>query len=192
MSCHTWAYCKVKPEKEKKIRADLHKKLNRIWVIVPEGVNEEEYVDKKYNDLKNTYSYKDLTRDEVAEMIHKGNIKYRQYRSEIDTCDSKHLGEIIEDIVIDESDYIVHNSCIYEECAFDRPIRIYGYPEETFTDVDEFIEWVKKSEVEKGYAISEYYNLEDEKYVKGFDETAERLVRKFWEKYDNQVCLKFG
>ena len=188
MSCHTWAYCKIKPEKEKEIRADLHERLSNMWSIVPDGMNEEEYIDLKYNEVRD--KYKDMTRDDVARMVHEGNTVYRQYRSEIDTCDFKRLSEILENM--GDTDYRAYDGCIYEECAFDKPIRIYGYPEEVFTDVDKFIEWIKKSEAEKGYAICEYYNWEDEKYVTGFDEVAERLVRKFWQKYNNEVYVEFG
>ena len=178
MSCHTWAYCRIKPQKEKEIREYLQNILNNMWSIVPDGMNEDEYINLKYNEMHDIYV--DITRDDIAKMVHKDNIKYRQYRTEIKTCDFKKLSEILEDIGY--PNYKAHNGCIYENCAFDKPVRIYGYPKEVFTDADEFIKWIKESEAKNGYAICEYYNWEDEKYVQGFDDTAERLIRKFWEK----------
>jgi len=189
MGGHTWAYCKIKPETEKKIREDIHDSLKKDWKIVPDNMSEEEYVEKKYQEIHDTYP--DITKEWITETIRNKSTLYKKYLTEVETCDFKTLSEILEEICGD-TNYKAYNGCIYEECDFDRPVRIYGYPEEVFTDADKFIEWIKKTESEKGHTICEYYNWEDDKYVEGLDETAERLIRKFWKNYDDEVYVEFG
>ena len=189
MSCHTWAYCKISSEEEREVRKDLSNHLKKSWKIVPDNMSEKDYVDLKFIEIWKIYP--NITYGDLLEMIHDGNIKLRHYLSIIETCDLKQLSKIVDDVVEDTS-YTVHNNSIYKRCGFDEPIRIYGYPEKVFTDVDKFIEWIRKTEEKEGRPMSTYYNPFLDKFVQGFDDIAEKLVRGFWHDYNDEVYLEFG
>jgi hypothetical protein len=188
MSCHTWAYCKISLDEEREIRKDLFNYLKKSWKIVPDNMSEKDYVDLKFTEVG--IIYPNLTYGDILQIIHDGNIKFRHYLSIIETCDLKQLCKIVDDV--GGTSYRIHNSYIYKMCGFDEPIRIYGYPEEVFIDVDKFIEWIKKTEEKEGRPISSYYNPFLDKFVSGFDDFAEKLVRGFWYEHNDEVYLEFG
>ena len=84
-------------------------------------------------------------------------------------------------------DYTVVNRKLYENCAFDEPCRIYGFPPEDFNDCEKFIEWLKNSNVDCVYSAEATHEEH-----KGFCVEMEKRIRDFWKKYDGNVYVEFG
>lgn len=192
MSCHTWAYRMATASELKDAKEHLTEVLKGNYQYVPDGVALDEHVDHTFNMLQKTYG-DDMfyTKEQLSDMIGKGNARIRRLIKKLQgDCTMKDVAKAYENYV-GTCTYKVVGDCLYKECGFDEPCRIYGYPEETFTDADKFIEWIKASEAD-GKQISECYDKEEEVEHHGFDELMERKNRRFWAKFDNKVYVEFG
>lgn len=190
MSCHTWAYRKIKPEEESNFRKYVKEELLADYRLVPDNMTEEEHVNnlwekhfKSDEDVDN-----DISLDELKTFVKKGNKKIKFYLQQIDTCSMKTLEKAYK-FAFDIKYKFYKGNC-YIECGFDRPVRIYGYQEEKFTDAKKFIEWIKNKESELNKPICTLYTENGQKT--GFSEDVEKAVYDFWNKYDGNVLVEFG
>lgn len=191
MGCHTWAYRMVRLDEFDKVKSFVTNYLKASPTLVPEGVTEEEHIDKIFKDYTRDHKEK-VTKDEIANIVRKGNKRVQTNLKKLEKCiDLKSLAKIYKSAV-EDCEYTVVNGDLYVSCGFDDPCRIYGYPTESFTDVEEFINWIKEQESIKDHLISERYEQEEKKYYTGCDKTMEEKIRAFWKKYDDKVYVRFG
>jgi len=193
MSCHTWSYRALKNSEFEETKERFLESKMGLGSFAHQtclDITEDEQAEKICEEYKKVYGG-DITKKGVLVWIKRDTECVEKLRN----CTTlSNLAEIIKDFA-DTAEYKVIGNKIYVECGFDEPIRIYGYPEETFTDPVKFIEWVKKMEEELGYTISQYYLYDidgTKREVKGYTPEMEKLIKNFWQKYDNKVYVEFG
>lgn len=200
MGCHTWAYRMIKPNEKKAVRNDIENMLKNDFRYVPDNSTEEERINslmKTYDDAygDSELNESDPTKEDIVNMVQEGNKKIHEYLKIVHDCDIKTLNEIF-GYVGNGVKYKFLNNHIYIECGFDVPIRIYGYPEDKFTDAEKFINWIKEKEAEYGEPISEIYvkdgYYDEEKRKQGFSDIMADRIREFWKHYNNKVLVEFG
>lgn len=193
MSCHTWAYRQIKPEEESNLRETIKKDLMADYRYVPDGSTEAEVIDRLYEKINPIDDR--ITREYITKSVRTNNPKIQKAIKEVYTCSIKELGEIYR-ILLGSAQYKFYDGNCYVECGFDEPVRIYGYPEDKFTDADKFIDWIKESEAEYGYPISEIYvkkgYYDEEELSRGFSDVMADRIHEFWKHYDNKVLVEFG
>ena len=195
MSCHTWAYEAIKQEQLPEVREDIKERLQKSFQYVPDGVRIEDKINEVYEQVKKTYGEDFYTFDELSDTIKTGNARIHDYlkRIEEEPENTEVLFEAYQ--FFGGCEYKYHNGMLYTECGFDEPVRIYGYPEDTFTDAEAFIKWIKESEEADGHPISEYYLYDidgTERKVVGYTPEMEILIRNFWKRHDDKVYVEFG
>jgi len=196
MSCHTWAYRKVKNQDFPEFKKDVLERVTKCWDYIPEGVDPFKHVDEKYAKLMEVYKPEDIfTKEEFTEEILGQYLGRRQFVKDLEACESlkdfvKKDMEVGMNRYYDGIKYIFRGESLYVECGNDEPVRIYGYPVEQFTDAEEFINWIKKKE-SKGKTISRLYD-DNYGFIDGICGEMEKAIRDFWEKYDNEVYIEFG
>lgn len=179
MGSHTWIYKKVSAltdEEKEKFLTNYREECNSWWgfKFTKEGLMKNvakwgrEYLKGKtieqcVDDLIEEYSFK---RDEAN-------------NSTFDNIVTKY-GENL-------SHMRRENGELYMIIKFDSPFRVFDYPEDRFTNVDELINWLKVTDNKIGY-----YD-EDDQFVEGFSETLENRIREFFKRYgENSLMVYFG
>lgn len=193
MSCHTWSYRALNDSEFEETKSRfLESKMapgSFAHQTCPD-ITKDEQAEKICQEYKRVYSG-DITKDVVLSWIKRDTECVEKLNASKTLSD---LSEIVENY-FDTADYKVIGNKVYIGCGFDEPIRIYGYPEETFTDPAEFIKWVKEKEEKEGHTISQYYLYDidgTKKEVKGYTPEMETLINKFWQKFNNEVYVEFG
>ena len=189
MSCHTWAYRKIKPEEEKELREYIKKNLMHDYRYIPDNVTEEDYVADMWERLSTPGADEDWNLEQFEDYVSEGNLRIRENLQVVDTCDMKMLEKIYKDLLM-ATRYTFYKGSCYVECGFDKPVRIYGYPEEKFTDAKKFANWIKNKEKKLGNPICMLYTEDSQKT--GFSEAVEKSIYDFWNKYDGNVLVEFG
>lgn len=189
MSCHTWAYTPLKDEDINAFRATL---LNQIthWDCIPlEGESREDYLARRKKQLNEHFIYEiqEEKDKDIAEVLEDDDRDFENYKAYASFLKSNPSFQEFHDKIVDFGEYYywsgfpVINGQIYEECGYDEPVRIFGYPEETFTDAEEFIKWIKENNIKPergGHEISL--------------DSAAKMIRGFWEEHNNEVYVEFG
>ena len=78
---------------------------------------------------------------------------------------------------------------IYKELYFDTIFRVYGYPEETFTDVEKLIEWLYQYDQN---SIVDYDDEMNPIEPRGMTERLAEKLRKLWTEHNNSLYVHFG
>ena len=78
---------------------------------------------------------------------------------------------------------------IYKELYFDTIFRVYGYPEETFTDVEKLIEWLYQYDQN---SIVDYDDEMNPIEPRGMTERLAEKLRKLWSEHNNSLYVHFG
>lgn len=78
---------------------------------------------------------------------------------------------------------------IYKELYFDTIFRVYGYPEETFTDVEKLIEWLYQYDQN---SIVDYDDGMNPIEPRGMTERLAEKLRKLWTEHNNSLYVHFG
>jgi len=202
MGCHTWAYRKFKQDEIDVIKQTMLVDLKHTDYS-PDDHFDDDYIEKEIK------LYRSLAKDEPQG----GEIWKRAYDKDYLikylTRESKKRRELIDNInkccdieslipyvkkwqrFTISVDLKIVDGWIYKEIGFDEPCRIYGYYEDHFTDVDEFIGWIKKKE-SNGKVISRLYVHDERNYIDGMCNEMEKAIRDYWNKYDNNVYVEFG
>lgn len=80
----------------------------------------------------------------------------------------------------------------YKDIYFDHIIRVYGYPEEEFTDVEKLIEWLEGYDQNDVESYSYDPNTGDQIITPGITDQAKAQLRKLWKDFDNKLAIDFG
>lgn len=204
MGCHTWAYRKYRQDEVKTIKKVMVKELMSGGEYLPNNKIEDDYVDaqqKIYKSLVEDYpDDKKLLklstdRDALKRHLEKTNTKIQTLIADIEKCEDIKalipLCKLWHNMVL-STDLKVINDAIYEEIGFDEPCRIYGYPEDTFLNADEFINWIKKEESKGETIVRLYINDDSRNFIDGICPQTEKAIRDYWQKYNNEVYVEFG
>ena len=201
MGCHTWAYRKIKADELEKAKTSIIANIKDDIRYVPKNVNVEKHINDVYNELLQLYdgneNEMDYSKKELANDVKEN---YKTLQKVVENLENAKTAEEIAKLMIDEKlyrfyhnvEYHAHGDGLYVECGFDVPVRVYGYPEESFTDAEKFIEWLKEYD-STGTRVIMYTDDGVKKgFSEGFNEEMEKAIRDFWEKYDNEVYVEFG
>ena len=193
MGCHTWSYRALNDSEFEETKNELiSKKLGRgsfARQSYPK-LSEQEIVEKIYKDFKRGYG-EGIEKSDVLVWVRNDT----ECVDKLKNCTTMSELVRIYDNYFEDVDYKVIGDKIYVQCGFDIPVRIYGYPEESFTDPEKFIKWIKESEEKQGRIISEYYIYDidgTENRVEGYTSDMETVIKNFWQKYNNDVYVEFG
>lgn len=193
MGCHTWSYRALNDSEFEETKNELiSKKLGRgsfARQSYPK-LSEQEIVEKIYKDFKRGYG-EGIEKSDVLVWVRNDT----ECVDKLKNCTTMSELVRIYDNYFEDVDYKVIGDKIYVQCGFDIPVRIYGYPEESFTDPEEFIKWIKESEEKQGETISEYYIYDidgTKNRVEGYTPDMETVIKNFWQKYNNDVYVRFG
>ena len=193
MGCHTWSYRALNDSEFEETKNELiSKKLGRgsfARQSYPK-LSEQEIVEKIYKDFKRGYG-EGIEKSDVLVWVRNDT----ECVDKLKNCTTMSELVRIYDNYFEDVDYKVIGDKIYVQCGFDIPVRIYGYPEESFTDPEEFIKWIKESEEKQGETISEYYIYDidgTKNRVEGYTPDMETVIKNFWQKYNNHVYVRFG
>lgn len=85
--------------------------------------------------------------------------------------------------------YIEVDGIIYKELYFDTIFRVYGYPEETFTDVEKLIGWLYQYDQN---SIVDYDDEMNPIEPRGMTERLAEKLRKLWTEHNNSLYVHFG
>lgn len=179
MGCHTWIYKKVSAltdEEKENFLTNYRENYNSWWGF-------------------------ELTKEELMRKIAKWEINYlkgktiEQYADDLIEKYSFRRDEAnnstFDNIVAKYGDNLTYirrkNRELYMFIKFDFPFRVFGYPEDKFTNVDELINWLKVTDNQIGY-----YD-EDSEFIEGFSEELENRIRDFFKKHgENSLMVDFG
>ena len=193
MGCHTWSYRALNDSEFEGTRERLlENKMGRGSFAhqTCHEISEQEQVENICREFEKIYG-DGISRDDVLVWI-RHDTECVERLKKCTTLLS--LANIIKNY-IDSAEYKIVGNKIYVKCGFDEPVRIYGYPEESFTDPDKFIKWIKESEEKQGKIISEYYIYDidgTENRIEGYTPDMETVIKNFWQKYNNDVYVEFG
>lgn len=189
MSCHTWAYTPLKEEDMHWFIATLLKQIS-YWSCIPlEGESREDYLARRKHDLETHFMYENQEEKDadIAGVLEDDNRDYEKYKAFASFIKSNPSFQEFHDKIDSFGEYYgwsgfpTVNGRIYKECGFDVPVRIYGYPEETFTNAEKFIKWIKEN------------NIKPERNYKEVSlKEAAKLIRDFWAEYNNEIYVEFG
>ena len=85
--------------------------------------------------------------------------------------------------------YTEVDGILYKELYFDTIFRVYGYPEETFTDVEKLIEWLYQYDQN---SIVDYDDKMNPIEPRGMTERLAEKLRKLWTEHNNSLYVHFG
>lgn len=193
MGCHTWSYRALNDSEFEETKNKLISKKLGPGSFAQQSyskLSEQEIVKKICRDFERVYG-KGISKDEVLVWVRNDT----ECVDRLKNCTTMSELARIYDNYFEDVDYKVIGDKIYVQCGFDIPVRIYGYPEESFTDPEKFIKWIKESEEKQGRIISEYYIYDidgTENRVEGYTPDMETVIKNFWQKYNNDVYVEFG
>lgn len=206
MGCHTWAYRKYRQEelaKVKKIIIDDLKHTN----YSPDNKFGDDYIEKEskifvslLKDYPNDKKIAKLAlhRGFLIEYLQKESKKRNKLIEDIESCKNlESLVPFVEKWIRQftiTTDIKIVDGYLYEKVGFDKPCRIFGYPNVSFKDAEDFIQWIKERE-KGGQKVSQLYKVNDEvpqNLIVGFCSEMEKAIRDFWQRYDNEVYVEFG
>jgi len=192
MGCHTWSYRALNDSEFEETKNKLiSKKLGPgSFAQQSSKLPEQELVEKICRDFEKVYG-EGISKSEVLVWVRNDT----ECVDRLKNCTTMSELARIYNNYFEDVDYKVIGDKIYIECGFDIPVRVYGYPEESFTDPEKFIKWIKESEEKQGRIISEYYIYDidgTEHRVEGYTPNMETVIKNFWQKYNNDVYVEFG
>lgn len=186
MGCHCWTYKTVESLTDEEKQYFVNKELDELknwWGFKVSNEKVIKTVTKWFNSDKEGW-YKDVTetpKEYALNMI-------QEFTAKLNDVQEKGFDAIIanKDTSITPL-FKEYNNKLYININFDYPCRVYGYPEEEFTDVNEFIEWMKITKHAVGY-------YEDNgEFISGFTEGLEKNIRSYFKKHgESNLLIKFG
>lgn len=179
MGSHTWIYKKVSAltdEEKENFLTNYRENYNSWWGFK----STKEELMQNVSNWGKEYLEGKTVKQYVENMIEKYSFK----RDEANNSTFDH-------IVTKYGENLSHirrwNGELYMFIKFDFPFRVFGYPEDTFTNVDELVNWLKVTDNTIGY-----YD-EDGKFVEGFSEELENRIKEFFKECgENDLMVYFG
>lgn len=187
MGCHTWVYKKVKAltEEEKYVLVDKEIKSLQMWWGFKHSTDKviREVEEWFANDEQGLFVEETRSPVQYAlDMIKKYYDKLNDYQENGFDAFIRHKQKDV------GATLIKYNNELYVNIGFDTPCRVYGYPEDKFTDIDELIDWLKNTDNIIGY----YVNNSCE-FIEGFTDELENEVRNYFKKHgEENLLIEFG
>lgn len=171
MGCHTWVYKKVSAlsadEQKRLVEKQIQRFKNDIVLKLPfEKAVEMAKEWGSKNPAKWVKKYKERYEKTIADMEQNGIVA---------------LKPLDEDVEV-----INRNGELYSYIDFDRPLRVFGYPTETFYNKKDLIKWLKRTEYEFGdYILGNF--------VSGYNKDLENRINDYFSKHgENNLYIEFG
>jgi len=185
MGCHTWGYKKISAlseEYKNELVQDKIKEEENIWFFT---ASEEEvikrtneiykgYANEGYEKFSKGYTEKDYLRD------------YKKYKNQIARLASEGFDYLIK---LEKDSAKIHKGKgeIYWNITFDKPFRVYGYPENTFYSREKLLKWLKSTK-----NIIGYYD-ENNRWQEGYSEELINSINDFYKEHgEDNLYFEFG
>ena len=171
MGCHTWVYKKVSAlsadEQKRLVEKQIHRFKNDIVLRLPFDVAVQ---------MVESWGEPNATN-----WVKKYKERYEKAITDMEQNGITALKPLDEDIEV-----IMRNGELYSYIDFDRPLRVFGYPEETFYNKKDLIKWLKKTKYEFGdYILGEF--------VPGYNKDLEKNINDYFSKHgENNLYIEFG
>lgn len=187
MGCHTWSYKKVKSlSNEEKINF-----LNKAIEDVKNWWGFTYSTDKLIQEVKDWYIEQPrlFNVESCGEPEKYAIDMLKEYTAKRDNLISGGFDYWLNNIAIKEGYPVcfVHDGDVYVNIGFDDPFRLYGFPEEEFTDCEEMINWITKTKQSVSYCTK---NENGEKIkINRFDDECAKRIRDYFEKHGKDTLL---
>lgn len=193
MSCHTWTYKKVSALSEEKKQDIAQKAIEEAanwWGFKATLAELTEEVAEWMKEHPEIF-------DEEEPSAYAENM-VQQFKDQLADL-QEHGFEAVVKYDRDTSNFAEHNGELYYLIGFDVPVRVRPqaggeYPEETFTDRDEFLEFLRTTDcniwyhdiVAEGYVDHVYYH-------NGYSDEVIRVVKEYFAKHgEDNLYITFG
>ena len=216
MGCHTWIYKNVNSLPKKELNEILKSDINHSYFSFIEEDKETwsksiyDYYKKNLEIYKSQFDNDSLSEEDKQYLesleTEWQNKTIEDCYKEYDECVSEYNRMLkladkyfaLEDNDIElckklnkyfNYNYIEVDGIIYKELYFDTIFRVYGYPEETFTDVEKLIEWLYQYDQK---SIVDYDDEMNPIEPRGMTERLAEKLRKLWTEHNNSLYVHFG
>lgn len=186
MSCHTWTYKKVsalsKEEKQKFINKEIDFLKNWWGFKKPFS----KVVDEVSEWLKHQPQvFEEEFAGRTPEQYAKDLIK--EYQNKLNLYENQGFSTYLIEYRHNSHELITYKDETYIKIGFDTPCRIYGYREDKFTNVEDFINFLKTTDSDLGF-----YN-DNNDFIEGFSSELEKRIRDYFKKHgENNLLIQFG
>lgn len=180
---------------ENVLEREAHRLLDRFEKLK----SEEGTTQKSIDDFVKVYGYIMAYADKFHREI-KWNGRVEQYEDAkkvalkaIETCkfETDEFHEACRTLFCSFNDFTKVDDEWYVCIKNDFPFRVRRYIDQTFTDCDELLKFLKNyTETFGDSVVSEYEG--DGREVKGYTEKLETTIREFWQKHNNALFVRFG
>lgn len=216
MGCHTWIYKNINSFSKKELDENLKNEIERSYFAFIEE-DKETWSKDIYDYYKdNLEIYKpQFDNDSLPEEEKKywksfktecENKTIEDCYDEYDKCVEEHneMMKLADDyFALEENDIELCKKLfnyfgssehevggkLYKEIYFDTIFRVYGYPEENFTDVEKLIEWLYQYDQN---CIVDYDDGLNPIEPRGMTERLAEKLRKLWAEHNNSLYVDFG
>lgn len=200
MGCHTWVFKRDRKFTSAEQKTVIEATLNSLSKPMPY----EEWLETDFGKMakESQFDERKIYEDSKAhcltvETILRSAKKFADIPN--DMLDLLRLDSIGMETSGFRASYFIIGDWHYTHTDFDYPFRVYGYPEDTFTDVEELLSWLKKYSEENGDSVIGYYKDEAEdgtyyyEFVEGYTEELEKRIRKYFNKNGKKsLYIEFG
>lgn len=186
MGCHTWTYKKVTALSEEEKAGFVNKELDFLenwWGFKKPVEDVIRTVEKWFETQSELFEDETKTPTEYAlDMIKEYKDRLNNYKSKGFEAFLNEYGDKLSSVLIE------YNGTLYVNIGVDTPCRVYCYSEKEFTDVDEFINWLKVTDNSFGY-----YSYECSEFIEGFTVGLEQQIRNYFKlNGEDDLLIKFG
>lgn len=216
MGCHTWIYKNVNSIPKKELNEILKNDINHSYFSFIEEDKETwsksiyDYYKKNLEIYKSQFDNVSLPEEDKQ---YWKSLKTEWKNKTIDDCYKEYDEKVSEYnrmlkladeyFALEDNDielckklnkyfnynYIEVDGIIYKELYFDTIFRVYGYPEETFTDVEKLIGWLYQYDQN---SIVDYDDEMNPIEPHGMTERLAEKLRKLWTEHNNSLYVHFG
>lgn len=185
MGCHTWTYRKTSTlsEDEKNLRVSTLLELYKGRY--------EKMLDKETY-MKREIDIHDRIREDIQDYPQYTEENYlsslQRTKDKIQLLENSGFDGYCQIKSYDTTRICYHNGEYYYRLHFDYPFRVYGYPEEVFTDKTELLEWLE--EYSKNHIVSTCD--EDDNEIDGYTNQLVDNINDYYEKYGDTLLFMFG
>lgn len=195
MGCHTWVYKKFKycdNTHKKNFLEQCNKSIEYDFEPYEQFAKEMKEIVKDYMEYyqPDSKEYKDWEEYGKEENLKK---RYKQRTRKFKPF--KENG-VTEDNVLKycklkgiDAEYKIVKGELYLNVHFNYPFRVYGYPEDSFTNKDKLLKWLYK----KDPHFYGYYDEVTYEFVEGYtDKLIERINKYFEDNGEDNLYIEFG
>lgn len=216
MGCHTWIYKNVNSIPKKELNEILKNEIDNSYFSFIEEDKETwsksiyDYYKDNLEIYKSQFDSNSLSEEDKR---YWKSLKTEWQKKTIDDCYKEYDEKVSEYnrmlkladeyFALEDNDvglfkklikyfdynYTEVDGILYKELYFDTIFRVYGYPEETFTDVEKLIEWLYQYDQN---SIVDYDDGMNPIKPRGMTERLAEKLRKLWSEHNNSLYVHFG